>query len=112
MVERARAESRADYVTAAGKKIIIVHIFAKKTQTKPRREVMTADSVRFYGVAYSARRSRLDSRLPRASMGPRGHLGHQFQERGGPGESHRGPRLQAEEHGAGTSPSAERSDRT
>jgi len=34
--------ARAIYVTAVGKRIVIVHVFAKKTQTTPRREIMTA----------------------------------------------------------------------
>jgi len=34
--------ARAVYVTAVGKKIIVVHVFAKKTQATPRREIMTA----------------------------------------------------------------------
>ncbi len=34
--------ARAIYVTAVGKRIIIVHVFTKKTQTTPRREIMTA----------------------------------------------------------------------
>jgi phage-related protein len=34
--------ARAVYVTAVAKKIIVVHVFAKKTQTTPRREIMTA----------------------------------------------------------------------
>src|SRR5713226_9140221 len=33
--------ARAVYVTAVGKKIIVVHVFAKKTQSTPRREIMT-----------------------------------------------------------------------
>jgi phage-related protein len=34
--------SRAVYVTAIGKRIIIVHIFTKKTQKTPRNEIETA----------------------------------------------------------------------
>jgi phage-related protein len=34
--------ARAVYVTAVGKKIVIVHVFVKKTQTTPRREIMIA----------------------------------------------------------------------
>ena len=34
--------ARAVYVTAVSKKIIIVHVFAKKTRTTPRREILTA----------------------------------------------------------------------
>ena len=34
--------ARAIYVTAIGKRIVIVHVFAKKTQTTPRREIITA----------------------------------------------------------------------
>ena len=33
---------RAIYVTAVGKRIVIVHVFAKKTQKTPRREIETA----------------------------------------------------------------------
>src|SRR5271165_4524718 len=34
--------ARAIYVTAVGKRIVIVHVFTKKTQTTPRREIITA----------------------------------------------------------------------
>ncbi len=34
--------ARACYVTALGKRIVIVHIFAKKTQKTPRREMQIA----------------------------------------------------------------------
>jgi phage-related protein len=34
--------ARAIYVTAVGKRIIIVHVFVKKTQKTPRREIITA----------------------------------------------------------------------
>jgi phage-related protein len=34
--------ARAIYVTAVGKKIVIVHVFRKKTQKSPRREIITA----------------------------------------------------------------------
>jgi phage-related protein len=34
--------ARAVYVTAVGKRIIVVHVFVKKTQTTPRREIITA----------------------------------------------------------------------
>jgi phage-related protein len=34
--------ARAVYVTAIGKRIVVVHIFAKKTQKTPRREITTA----------------------------------------------------------------------
>jgi phage-related protein len=34
--------ARAIYVTAIGKRIVIVHVFAKKTQTTSRREIITA----------------------------------------------------------------------
>ena len=34
--------ARAIYVTAVGKRIVIVHVFTKKTQATPRREIMTA----------------------------------------------------------------------
>ena len=31
--------ARAAYVTATGKRVVIVHVFAKKTQKTPRREI-------------------------------------------------------------------------
>jgi phage-related protein len=34
--------ARAVYVTAVGKRIVVVHVFEKKTQKTPRREIMTA----------------------------------------------------------------------
>ena len=34
--------ARAVYVTAVGKRIVIVHVFMKKTQKTPRREIETA----------------------------------------------------------------------
>lgn len=34
--------ARAAYVTAAGRRIVIVHVFAKKTQKTPRRDLETA----------------------------------------------------------------------
>ena len=34
--------ARAAYVTAIGKRIVVVHVFAKKTQKTPRREIATA----------------------------------------------------------------------
>jgi phage-related protein len=34
--------ARAIYVTAIGKRIVIVHVFTKKTQKTPRREIITA----------------------------------------------------------------------
>src|ERR1700733_2178501 len=34
--------ARAVYVTAVQKKIVIVHVFVKKTQRTPRREIMIA----------------------------------------------------------------------
>jgi phage-related protein len=34
--------ARAVYVTAAGKRIVVVHVFEKKTQKTPRREIVTA----------------------------------------------------------------------
>jgi phage-related protein len=34
--------ARAIYVTAVGKRIVIVHVFEKKTQRTPRREIVTA----------------------------------------------------------------------
>jgi len=33
---------RAVYVTAVGKRVVVVHIFEKKTQKTPRREIITA----------------------------------------------------------------------
>ncbi|GLS23287.1 hypothetical protein GCM10007874_63070 [Labrys miyagiensis] len=34
--------ARAAYVTARGQRMVIVHVFAKKTQKTPRREIETA----------------------------------------------------------------------
>jgi phage-related protein len=34
--------ARAVYVTAIGKRVVVVHVFAKKTQQTPRREIVTA----------------------------------------------------------------------
>ena len=34
--------ARAAYVTARGRRIVIVHVFPKKTQKTPRREIETA----------------------------------------------------------------------
>jgi phage-related protein len=34
--------ARAVYVTAVGKRIVVVHVFEKKTQKTPRREIATA----------------------------------------------------------------------
>ena len=34
--------ARAAYVTAIGRRVVIVHVFAKKTQKTPRREIETA----------------------------------------------------------------------
>ena len=34
--------ARAAYVTAMGRRIVVVHIFAKKSQKTPRREIMIA----------------------------------------------------------------------
>jgi phage-related protein len=34
--------ARAVYVTAVGKRIVVVHVFAKKTQKTPRREIALA----------------------------------------------------------------------
>lgn len=31
--------ARAAYVTATGKRVVVVHVFAKKTQKTPRREI-------------------------------------------------------------------------
>jgi phage-related protein len=33
---------RAAYITATGRRIVIVHVFPKKTQKTPRREIETA----------------------------------------------------------------------
>ena len=35
-------EMRAAYVTAAGHRVVVVHVFTKKTQKTPRREIETA----------------------------------------------------------------------
>ncbi len=34
--------ARAVYVTAVGKRVVVVHVFEKKTQKTPRREIITA----------------------------------------------------------------------
>jgi phage-related protein len=34
--------ARAVYVTAVGMRIVVVHVFEKKTQKTPRREIVTA----------------------------------------------------------------------
>jgi phage-related protein len=34
--------ARAAYVTATGQRVVIVHVFSKKTQKTPRREIETA----------------------------------------------------------------------
>jgi phage-related protein len=34
--------ARACYVTAVGKRVVVVHVFEKKTQKTPRREILTA----------------------------------------------------------------------
>jgi phage-related protein len=34
--------ARAAYVTASSRRIVVVHVFAKKTQKTPRREIETA----------------------------------------------------------------------
>ena len=34
--------ARAAYVTATGRRVVVVHVFAKKTQKTPRREIDTA----------------------------------------------------------------------
>jgi phage-related protein len=34
--------ARAVYVTAVGKRIVVVHVFVKKTQKTPRREIEMA----------------------------------------------------------------------
>ncbi len=34
--------ARAAYVTATGRRVVVVHVFSKKTQKTPRREITTA----------------------------------------------------------------------
>ena len=34
--------ARAAYVAATGQRVVVVHVFAKKTQKTPRREIQTA----------------------------------------------------------------------
>src|SRR5690348_9843984 len=34
--------ARAIYVTAIGRRVVVVHVFEKKTQKTPRREIITA----------------------------------------------------------------------
>ena len=34
--------ARAAYVTATGQRVVVVHVFTKKTQKTPRREIETA----------------------------------------------------------------------
>ncbi len=34
--------ARSLYLTAPGKRIVIVHVFVKKTQKTPRHEILTA----------------------------------------------------------------------
>jgi phage-related protein len=34
--------ARAVYVTAVGRRVVVVHVFEKKTQKTPRREIITA----------------------------------------------------------------------
>jgi phage-related protein len=34
--------ARAAYVTAVGKRVVVVHVFEKKTQKTPRREIEIA----------------------------------------------------------------------
>jgi phage-related protein len=34
--------ARAVYVTAIGKRVVVVHVFTKKTQKTPRHEIATA----------------------------------------------------------------------
>jgi phage-related protein len=34
--------ARAAYVTAVGRRVVVVHVFQKKTQKTPRREIITA----------------------------------------------------------------------
>jgi phage-related protein len=35
--------ARALYVTAVGKRVVVVHVFEKKTQKTPRREIEIAE---------------------------------------------------------------------
>lgn len=37
-----RGVARAVYVTAVGRRIVVVHVFEKKTRKTPRREIITA----------------------------------------------------------------------
>lgn len=37
-----RGIARAIYVTAIGRRVVVVHVFEKKTQKTPRREIITA----------------------------------------------------------------------
>ena len=34
--------ARAAYVATTGKRVVVVHVFAKKTEKTPRREIVTA----------------------------------------------------------------------
>lgn len=34
--------ARAAYITASGRRVVVVHVFEKKTQKTPRREIETA----------------------------------------------------------------------
>jgi phage-related protein len=34
--------ARAAYVTASGRRVVVIHVFGKKTQTTPRRDIETA----------------------------------------------------------------------
>lgn len=34
--------ARACYVTAIGRRVVVVHVFQKKTQKTPRREILVA----------------------------------------------------------------------
>jgi phage-related protein len=40
--ERQERDCGACYVTAVGKRVVVVHVFEKKTQNTPRREILTA----------------------------------------------------------------------
>lgn len=41
-LKRRSGIARAVYVTAVGKRVVVVHVFSKKTQKTPRREIITA----------------------------------------------------------------------
>jgi phage-related protein len=40
--ERQDGVARAVYVAASGRRVVVVHVFAKKTQKTPRREIEMA----------------------------------------------------------------------